>query len=334
MSIDALFASPLLGRARQRALHQAGTLAMALLDAPDPVAEARLLAWGALHAQIARAPDADRLLLDAMGRCARLGRPVESIRCGLAFGRALAQKDDPALAARRALPHIEAAADHPSLAGDAALTEAFVELGDVRDNLGRALALLPSPARDHDRLEAHLRLGEALRAGGDRSRAEPQLLAAWELAQRHEDGPGIVHTGVVLAGLRLSMGQRAAARPIVQAASRWASADALAAQALGTVAIALAIEAEDWAEVEQQADQIEAAACARQSPLGRADAGIARSVARCARGEATAAVQGLLVLGGALAEEGHAAALNLVKARLGELRSQMGAEAFDPLLGA
>jgi hypothetical protein len=74
MSIDALFASPLLGRSRQRALHQAGTLAMALLDAPDPVAEARLLAWGALHAQIARAPDADRLLLDAMGRCARLGQ--------------------------------------------------------------------------------------------------------------------------------------------------------------------------------------------------------------------------------------------------------------------
>lgn len=334
MSIDALFASPLLGRARQQALHRAGALAMALLDAPDPVAEARLLAWGALHAQVARAPDADRLLLDAMGRCARLGLQPESIRCGLAFGRALAQKDDPALAARRALPHIEAAADHPSLAGDAALTEAFVELGDVREHLQRALALLPSPARDHDRLEAHLRLAETLRAGGDRSRAEPQLAAAWALALRHEDGPGIVHAGIVLAGLHLSMGQRAAARPIVQAAAPWAAADALASQALGTVAIALAIEAEDWEEVEGRADGLAAAARARQHPIGLVDAEIARSVARCARGEAAAAVGGLLALGSDLAQEGHAAALNLVKARLGELRSALGAEAFDPLLGA
>lgn len=326
--LAALEATPLLGRHLSAVRQQLGRLAVQAVQAGDRGAEARLLARGAVLATRDGAEDARVRLATATRAASEAGDLVLEDRLALLSVRVLA-RDRHLARARDLLADVQGRALRtPALAGDVALARAAAGFGDARAELEAALTALPSPARDHERLDAHLDLAERLLSGAGDHAARGHLEAALAIGQRHDDPGAVAIAAGGLAALALEAGHPTEAAPLLDLALDAAEAldDDLGRVAHGTVRAALHLAAGELPQAAARGRQVEAAARRRRNWIGVADAILTQSCAE----PLDAAVGRLVAAARALKAESEAGA-NLLAARLGELRAAHGAE-FDVAL--
>lgn len=335
---EQLLALPLLGAARREVLRALPRLATAVALRPDPTLEAHLLALGGALAQQDGRPDAARQLAEAARAYVQAGLDERAMVLRFQAARALAQAGQPAQAEAR----LEELGE-PPLGWAAARAErqlcmaslpAEVQAGERRALLEAALALTPSPARDHDRLELHLSLAELHLEGGDATRARAEVERAAALAGAHGDNVASCLVDAILGGLLVEAGLPAEARAPLQRAVEAADAlgDDLTLVAQGSVLCAVELEAGDWEAAERSARRVLGAAERRGNWLGVADGAMSWATSLVERGAWTAAVAILLRTARVLRERAHEPSVNLIKARLAELRGRVGPEEFDPVL--
>lgn len=322
-----LAGTPLLGAGRERA---AGLLAaLGPADAPEWLIQG----WtGVLLFHSSRLGAVERLLAAVRG-AEDAGERQEALRFALYAARALAAVGRAASGEALLEPLLPALEASPALAADLRLTRAALGQGEVRRHWEEALARLPSPARDADRLEALLGLGVLARGGGDATRARRCWTAALALAAAHGDARERLRLSALLGNALVEAGLLVEAEPVLADAVALAAAqdEALILLAEGTVLAALQLRREAWAEAEATALRLAEAARRRNNLPAIADAAITRSSARLGQGDARGAVLALWEAARVLGERGSQAGMNLVKARLAELRVQLGPATFDPV---
>lgn len=322
---------PLLGSGRARAEE----ICAELSAHPDRETARRLQGWSGLLLFAAGKAGAVERLTAAARTAAAAGEADEALRLRLWLVRALAAERRVALGSAL-LDEIGAAAEtSPELRADLHLARAATGHANARHHWQEALKSLPSPVRDLDRFEAHLCLGLLARDGGDVPRARTHWREALALAERHEDSRGRLRLAALLGNLLVEAGLLPEAETHLKTAveAAWKLNDPLTVVAEGTVLAALQLGREDWAAAEATGVLLAEAASRRNNWIGMADAAITRSSARLGLGDIEGAVGLLWEAALLLRDLGAAAALNLIRARLGELRGVLGAELFDRVLG-
>ena len=330
--LDTLEQQPLVGRHRAALRRGLAQAAAAVARARSPRDTARLLALGARLARAEGARDATLRLTAARRAAADAGDLVLEDRLGLLTVRSLAKARAHHRAADLLADLLPRAQRTPALAAELHLARAAVGLGEPRVHLEAALAILPSPIADHDRMEAALDLAELLLAGAAPGGARRWFGHARSLALAH-DAP--VTLGVAagsLAVLALEDGDAAAAAALLDEALAAADAmdDDLGRVAHGTVRAALHLAQGDLGAAARLAHATERAARRRSNWIGVADAVITQTLDE----PLELAVHHLLASARTLQEEGATAAANLLKARLGELRTAHTQVRFEAALDA
>jgi hypothetical protein len=333
--VDPWLDRPLLGASRKALLSALPRLAAIAASQNDPALEAGVLRLGAELAMQDGRPDAARQLAEAARAARQAGQIEEHLVLRLRALRALCRTGKVAQA-RDQLEHLSpipprfraAEAEWQMVAARCGATEA-------KRALLRALELLPSPARDHDRLEVLLSLADLHLEGGDLGRSKDALDAAAQIATAHDDPVAACHVQALRGNLLLEAGLQGEAEIALRAAVVAADSlgDDLTVIAQGTLLIALLQAQEDHAQVEPLARQLLRAAERRQNWLAVADATIAWAGTLAAREAWSASIAILLRTARVLRGRGSEAGVNLIKARLAELRNILGAEDFDPLMG-
>ena len=335
---EQLLALPLLGAARREVLRALPRLATAVALRPDPTLEAHLLALGGALALQDGRPDAARQLAEAARAYAQAGFEERAMVLRFQAARALARAGHPAQAEAR----LEALGAPPegwaAARAEQQITAANVLVdeqgGARRALLEAALAAAPSPGRDHDRLELHLSLAELHLEGGDATRARAEVERAAALAATHGDNVASCLVDAMLGDLLIEAGLPAEALAPLQRAVEAADAlgDDITLVAQGSVLCAVQLEAADWEGAERSARRVLGAAERRGNWLGVADGAMSWATSLVERGAWSAAVAILLRTARVLRERAHEPSVNLIKARLAELRGRLGPDEFDPLL--
>lgn len=326
--LRALLATPLVGRGRERA---AGLLA-------ELAEGGELPAWrlegetGVLLFYGGQLGASDRLLAGVKG-AEEAGETGEVLRYKLLAARALAAVGR-AASASELLGEVPGPVwDDLALGPEARLAAAAIGHPDARRLWEEALPRLASPARDADRLEVLLGLGIMARAGGDVTRARRAWEQALGIARAHEDDRERLRLSALLGNLLVEVGLLAEAEARLQEAVEVAERldEPLILLAEGTVLAALQLGREDWAGAEATGAKVAAAAAKRNNYAGIAEAAITRASARLAADDVTGALTVMWEAATLLQERGGQVGLNLLKARLGEIRVLIGPESFDPI---
>lgn len=191
-------------------------------------------------------------------------------------------------------------------------------------------------ADDPERLPIRVALARICTAGGDPVAARVHLEAAYTMAVRLEDdqaGPLRRRLALHL----LSIGLPALAQPLLRAGLLEAvdADDTLQIVSLGIPLSAMRLEAADWSEARKLGALVVSAASRRGNWLGVTDGLITQSTCLLRLNAPLTEAIALLLHGGQrLSGLGALAAVNLIKARLGELRAEHGAAPFDAALQA
>ena len=191
-------------------------------------------------------------------------------------------------------------------------------------------------ADDPQRLPIRAALARLCTAGGDRVAAREHLEAAYAMARKLEDaraGPLRCQLALHL----LSIGLPALALPLLRDALLDAvdTDDTLKIVSLGIPLSAMRLEAADWAEARKLGALVVSAASRRGNWLGVTDGLITQSTCLLRQGTPLTEAIVLLLHGGQrLSRVGSLASVNLIKARLGELRTEHGLAVFDAALQA
>lgn len=172
-------------------------------------------------------------------------------------------------------------------------------------------------------------------AGTDRVSGRRHLEAAWQQASRMGLQTLANQLRQQLGLHLLSIGLTELALPHLCVAMQQAidEDDTLMIVAIGVSLSAVRLEREEWEDARALGTQVVAAASRRGNWLGVADGLITQSTCMLAAGEPLVDVIALLLHGGQhLNQQGAAAAVNLIKARLGELRVAHSPAVFDAFL--
>lgn len=332
-ALQALDSTPLLGRGRKTAESLCGVVASSLASAPDPAVTRRLQAWVGILLLVDGRPGAVEPLLDAARRFDEAGEVNDALRCRLIAARALAAVGRGASAGELLAQVEDAASRVPALGGDLRMAQAAAGHPEPRRLWEEALTRLPSPGRDADRAEALLGLGILARDSADVLRARQRWRKGLEICETHGDERGRLRFSALLGNLLLEAGQNQEAEEVLAVAVRAAEVlgDTLVLLSEATLLCSLQLQREDWEAAERTATLIEEAAAKRNNLHALASAAIDRSACRLGLGDAGGALRGLIDAAGRLRERGSMVGLNLLKARLGELRISMTPAVFDPL---
>ncbi len=185
-----------------------------------------------------------------------------------------------------------------------------------------------------ERLQILTALAGICSAGGDRVAGREHLEAAYAMARRLGDARS-QQLRQRLALHLLSIGLPAQAEPLLREALLDAvDADStLSIVVLATCLSATHLEAGDWTEAGRLGALVVSAASRRGNWLGVTDGLITQATALLAAGGSLTEAIAMLLHGGQhFSAQGAVAAVNLIKARLGELRAIHGAVAFDAAL--
>ena len=330
--LDALEARPLVGRHRAELRRGLAEVAAATTHAPDAGDTARLLGLGARLARAEGARDALQRLNRARRAASDAGDIQLEDRLALLTVRTLARSRATHRATDLLTDILARVQRTPELEAEVALACAAVGLGAPREHLEAALARLPSPVADHDRMEAALDLAELLLSGAAPGAAAHWFEHARALALEH-DAP--VELGVAsssLAVLALEAGNTDQAATLLDEALEASEAldDDLGRIAHGSVRAALHLAQGDIPSAAQLARRTEAAARRRSNWIGVADAVITQTLAE----PLERAVERLAIMASTLQAQGSQAAANLLKARLAELRTLHPEGEFEAALAA
>ena len=325
---------PMLGRHKRRLIQLLASMSVHVARHPSALVEEQLLAINGRLATEDRREDAVRQLMEAARLASARGAGLLSARHRLAAVYALA-REGRLDAARARLRELALAAEgRPELADAWHLAAAACGHGAPRSHLEQALEVLHAPTDDHLRYDVLVRLFQIHLEGGDPQRARDMLVAAGEIARASDDGPAAVHVDAMLGNLLVEAAlheeARAVLRRCVEAAE--ARSDDLTVLSEGTILAALLIMAEQWAELVDLARRLLTAAERRGNWLGIADAAMSWSQGLIGQDDVEGGILVLVRVGSLLQQRGASAAVNLIKARLGELRANLGPETVDALL--
>lgn len=276
---------------------------------------------------------ASDLLISAAQRAREAGAGLAELRWSLTAARALAEVGRSASGLELLAPLRARIDAEPSLYADLRMALAVAGDPDARVLWEEALTRMRSPERDADRLEALLGLGVLARGGEDAPRARRCWEQALAIARAHGDDLQRLRLACLLGNALLEAGLPQEAEPRLREAVQLAEAleEPLVLLGEATLLAALELGREDWPAAEATATRIRTAALIRNNPLALVDAAITRSAARIGQGDTEGGVRALWDAATDLRDRGNTAGLNLLRARLGELRVQLGPSVFDPL---
>jgi tetratricopeptide (TPR) repeat protein len=290
-----------------------------------------VLEWNARTRHALNMFDAAVLLEHAATQLEKDGLSIRALALKLLRVRCLAGQQQTQSARTQLSQVISAAGSHPELAADWRLAAASLIAHENRDLLEQALRHL-SPSRDHDRLEVFLSLADIAERGADLPRAHELLAQALQISEAHADQ---VHTALIsalLGNLCLCMGRSEEALPFLIRAFELALElnDPLSTLAQGSILCAQLQANGDYTAAQSVGEKMLTASTLRKNWIGQADAHI--QLANCAlelQG-VDAGVQ-LLCESQLTLMKCHAsqATLNLIFARLAEIRRKYGAERID-----
>lgn len=333
-ALRALSATALMGSGLQRAQATLSELAAALATTGDRALALKVQVWSAELELAARRPAATEALFSAATRCDAAGERQEALRMRLLLARGLAATGRLASGAE-VIAEIRAEAEEvPALTADLYLARAATGDEDGRRLWQLALPKLSSPARDHDRYDVQLALGILARNGGDLVRARSWWLSALSLAQTWEDAGATLNVSALLGNLLVEVGLPAEAEEHLARAVDLAETldDPLTLIAEACILCSAYLGRQAWEEADAVALRMERAAIRRNHWLAQSDAAITRAAAANGRGDLDGALSILLSAATRLRELGASVALNVLKARLGELRLVATPAVFDPTL--
>lgn len=197
----------------------------------------------------------------------------------------------------------------------------------------KALEALQPGGPSEDLLLAHRGLARLHREGQDRAGQAFHLRAAAEVARHLQRPLEEAELLTILATTESATGHPQKAKRIHSRALECAVQhnDDLLIIINGTVLCGMLMAANQWADAAAIAALIESASKRRQNWIALASARLQRSTCVLVEGRQDQAVQLLLECGEALYKVGAVAALNLIKARLGELQRLLGPQKMSTL---
>lgn len=230
---------------------------------------------------------------------------------------------------------IQTAQSTEQLEGQWRLTAAAGSPDNIR-LLREAMNFLSAPQHAHLQHQALLDLASAHLQGGDTLGAIVHLEHASTLSTHHSADSSTMRTQAMLGQLRLTQGlnERAADHLSHALALAIALDDTLSIVTQAGLLASLQLGTEDWQGAEQTATQQLGAAVRRDNWMAVADGVITLSTCALAQGHAAQAIAELVLADKNMRKRAPVGAINLVRARLAELRFQLGPEGFDPLLEA
>ncbi len=329
--IEALESTALLGRGLEQASTLRNAITQRLTREPDPALQLRAqLRFGELLV-VLDAPDAGAFL-EELARLAdqRDAQRIAARACLLAVRAACRAGDRPrgqALLERCA----HALGEHPELAPDALLAEAWLGAMDGAAKLGQAIDVLP-PSRDHDRLAALLELADRCELGGDPYRARDALERAFALALGHDAHGPAGRAALLLGSLQLRSGELDAARASLARALPLATraGDSLVTATAGMLVVTLALAQRRWEDALAASEPLPAVARQRHNPGLLASISLDRATALWALDRPVEALAALMACSAELAP--HPRPLELIRARFAELLEEVGVERFGALV--
>jgi hypothetical protein len=327
-AVRQLLELPLMGVGLARAEHLLESLDRSQLSPVDAwhvqTVEGRILARQGAE----RAVD---VLADAGQEASLAGDRTEEVRLALWTAGALAACGRGDAARALVAEVLDVARTNPALGFEWRLAESRCGHPDARQLALDAISHIPSPARDADRFDAWQLAGVQSMDGGDQLGAARAWQEAATLARRHGARADLLPVATLLAHLRLQTGQvRQASELLVEATSIAADVgDDLTLAAEGSILAAIQLEEQDWQAAAGTARLASAAALRRGNWMGFVDASITIAACLDQLGARSDALFELLTAAGRARSAGAEAAVNIVRARLGELRAELGAEAFD-----
>lgn len=211
------------------------------------------------------------------------------------------------------------------------LALAAVNPDQASDLRSAALKLLPSPSEDATRIETLLDLADDQVRGSDTIAAQRSLEQAVDLATRHNDSEWMCSTLLRLGLAHIEQGRNATAIPHLQHAFDLAcsTGNDLNIIMTGTPLAAMHMGSTNFQKAGFVADKLLISGARRANWFAVVDAHITQSAILLETGDPTGAINRLVRAAVHLRELVPAAAINLLKGRLAELRHQLGAGTFD-----
>jgi len=194
-----------------------------------------------------------------------------------------------------------------------------------------ALQYLTGPGQVHDRLLVHLELASDRNKGADILGALSHLEQAYELASAHQDPTQMCVCATRLGLHYIERGLAENAVGYLERALQLAISEDndLQVIVLATILSTIYLQAGKHEKVEHAADLLLVAGARRANWFAVVDGHILRSSLSLVEGDAPAAIERLVRAIVRLRELVPAAAINLLKGRLAELRHQLGDDVFD-----
>jgi tetratricopeptide (TPR) repeat protein len=327
--IEELEETPLLGAGKTRAMDLADQIANAVDPNKRPEVALRLLIRRfKAHPEAAQSA-AQLATAEAWAKSEGLDQLASHIQ--LLWCRQVALTSPEAVPRSILDAAIDAVRDDPSMGAVWRLALAAMEPVKARALREEALDLLPRPAEDKEHIEVHLELASAAAAGADQAQAERHLEQAMLIAEEHKDTKYICRCASRLGLQWLSRGRPDVATPWLQRALAMAQSreDDLQIVIHASLLSAIWLEQGELEKATETADVLLVAGARRGNWFAVVDGHINRSTISMLTGHPTEAIERLVRAVVRLRELIPAAAVNLLKGRLAEIRYQMGSESFD-----
>jgi tetratricopeptide (TPR) repeat protein len=319
----------LLGSDKQRALDLADQLALRIDPNLQPDLALRLLIRR--FQADPNTPQAAAQLATAEAWARSEGLSVLGTHIQLLWCRKVALTAPEAVPKAIADTAIALAQEEPSLATAWRLAKAAIYPAESRALREETLTLLVSPAQDKERIDVHLELAASATAGADFGQAERHLEQAMHIAKKHDD---VKYKGICASRIGLQWivrGRTDAATPWLEQALAMSQLqeDDLQIVAHASILSAIWIERSELEKATTTADVLLVAGARRGNWFAVVDGHITRSTISLISGDTTAAIERLVRAVVRLRALIPAAAINLLKGRLAELRHQLGSDTFD-----
>ena len=327
--IEELENTPLLGTGKQQALRLADQLALRIDPNAHPALALRLLIRRFQANPSATQTTAQLATAEAWARDEEL--TILATRIQLLWCRRVALTSPDAVPLAIANTAIELAQNEPTLGVEWRLAQAAISPSKARLLREEALTLLAHPAEDKERIDVHLELAGAAKAGADFVNAEKHLMKAMEIAQQHDD---VKYKAICSSRIGLQW----IVRGRIDAATSWLEQalemsklqeDDLQIVTHASILSAIWLEQSDLDKATSTADVLLVAGARRGNWFAVVDGHITRSTISLISGDTTAAIERLVRAVVRLRELIPAAAINLLKGRLTELKHQLGSDVFD-----
>ena len=327
--IEEIENTPLLGTDKHRALGFADELALKIDPNAQPDLALRLLIRR--FQAIPNTLQATSQLATAEAWARSEGLVVRATQIQLLWCRQIALTSPEAVPKTIADTAIELAQQEASLAVAWRLAKAALHPESARALREEALTLMVRPAQDKERIEVHLELATAAMSGSDFAQAERHLEQAIQIAQTHQDEKYI---GICASRMGLQWmvrGRTDAAIPWLEQALEMFQTreDDLQIVAHASILSAIWLEQNELDKAAATADVLLVSGARRGNWFAVVDGHITRSTISLISEDPTAAIDRLVRAIVRLRELVPAAAINLLKGRLAELRHQLGSDVFD-----